>query len=88
MKYYLFYRENNDFTDILNDSSVKSNQKVILSWRSHLLLGFTPTVKDSDLNIILLRYSDDIRKLSDYDRTPVPYVDYIPKKTLYLRITT
>lgn len=80
MKYYNFYRESNDFTDILNDMNIKSNICVKMTWSNHLLIGLKYNVDDSILGYIVLKYGDDIVKLTDRDYSPKPYVDYIPLK--------
>lgn len=80
MKYYTFYREQGDFTDILNDINVKSNICVKIQWRYHLLVGFKTNVQESVLGYIVLKYGDEMKALSNRDYTPKPNVDYIPLK--------
>lgn len=77
MIYYTFRRESNDFTDILSDVSVKSAITMKMSWDRHLMLGFYDA-DDSLKGYIVLKYGDDITKLTDKDYTPVPNIDYVP----------
>ena len=80
MKYYTFYRESNDFTDILTDPNVKSNICTKMQWKNQLLIGFKYGVDDSVLGFIVLKYGDAMVPLTNKDYTPKPNIDYIPKK--------
>lgn len=80
MKYYTFYRESNDFTDILNDLSIKKEIDVKIMWRNHLLIGLHYNVTDQLLGYIVLKYGEDITKLTTKDYSPVANIDYTPKK--------
>ena len=82
MKYYTFYRESNDFSDILNDPNVKTNICTKIKFKNHLLIGFKNTVDESVLGFIVLKYSDDMVNLANKDYTPIPNVDYKPIKTV------
>ena len=81
MKYYTFYRENNDFKDILNDPLVKKIADTKIRWYQYLTVGIqdTPTNSQS-FSLITLKYGDDMKQPDFADFTPVPGVDYIPKK--------
>ena len=81
MKYFVFYDEQNNFNDILNDSCVKKNVTFQFQWSQHLLLSFNKKAKEADLNLIVLKYGDTMKKLDIPDRSPIPFVDYIPIKT-------
>ena len=80
MKYYTFYRESNDFTDILNDLSIKKEIDVKIMWRNHLLIGLHYNVTDQLLGYIVLKYGEDITKLTTKDYSPAANIDYTPKK--------
>lgn len=80
MKYYTFYRESNDFNDILIDPNIKSNTSTKIQWRNHLLIGFKHNVQDSILGLIVLKYGEDMINLSAKDYTPKPNIDYVPIK--------
>lgn len=81
MKYITFYRENNKFEDILKDVTVKPSIGTKIQWLQHLMLGIDESTKnDHILSYISLKYGDDIAKSTIKDFTPIPYVDYTPKK--------
>jgi hypothetical protein len=82
MKYYTFYRENNVFTDIENDTIVKKFADVKIKWYQHYMIGISTFIKDSDqyLSLLTLKYGDDMIQSTCKDYSPVPGVDYVPKK--------
>ena len=82
MKYYTFYRENNVFTDIENDAVVKKFADTKIRWYQHYMIGISTFIKDSDqyLSILTLKYGEDMIQSVTKDYSPVPGVDYIPKK--------
>jgi hypothetical protein len=80
MKHYTFYRESNDFSDILNDGSLKKFIDTKIKWSNHLLIGLNYEVTDQILGYIVLKYGDDITQLTTNDYTPRPNVDYLPKR--------
>lgn len=43
MKYYTFYRENNNFVDILTDINIKKVVDLKISWLRHLMNWYTTT---------------------------------------------
>lgn len=77
MIHYTFFRESNDFNDILSDISLKKHIHLKLSWYQHLLIAFE-NIDDSIRGYIMLKYGDEVTKLTDKDYTPVPNVDYKP----------
>jgi hypothetical protein len=82
MKYYTFYRENNEFTDIENDAIVKKFADTKIRWYQHFMVGISTYIKDSDhyLSLLTLKYGDDMIQSVCKDHSPVPGVDYVPKK--------
>jgi hypothetical protein len=78
MKYYTFYRESNDFTDILNDTSIKSKIDMKISWKNHLIIGLPYDISDQVLGYLVLKYGEDITNLTAKDYTPIPNIDYVP----------
>jgi hypothetical protein len=80
MKYFTFYRESNNFDDILTD--VKKNAKLQIKWGNHLLLGISEVKTDSICSIITLKYGDDMVNGLTKDFTPKPNIDYIPKRNV------
>lgn len=80
MKYYTFYRENNNFDDILQDTNIKKIIKFKIIWYQHLMIGIGNNGNDRHYSYITLKYGEDIKLPDVMDRTPIPNVDYIPKK--------
>lgn len=81
MKYYTFYRESNNFTDILTDANIKRSVKTKMSWLNHLLLGFSEEKNNENIfGYVVLKYGEDITNLVEKDYTPMPNIDYIPKR--------
>jgi hypothetical protein len=84
MKNFLFYRESNDFTDILTDANIKKNIKTKISFSQYLILGFNNYDKNVDkiVSYIMLKYVEDVADFTDVipDRTPIPYKDYVPER--------
>jgi hypothetical protein len=80
MKYYIFYRENNDFNDILTDTSLKKVVSERISWDGYLQIGISTWQKNVDqiFSYITLKYGDDIRTDLTKDYSPKPYIDYLP----------
>jgi hypothetical protein len=81
MKHYTFYREDNNFTDILNDVSIKKLIDEKIQWYQWLTIGIADTTKNSQsFSLLTLKYGDDMKQDFIKDFSPVPGVDYIPKK--------
>jgi len=81
MKHYTFYREDNNFNDILNDVSIKKLIDEKIRWYQWLTIGIADTEKNSQsFSLITLKYGDDMKQDFIRDFTPVPGLDYIPKK--------
>ena len=80
IKYYTFYRENNKFDDILKDNNIKKVIHLKIKWYQHLMIGINEDGNDRHFSYITLKYGDDMKKLDYKDRTPIPNIDYIPKK--------
>ncbi len=81
MKQYTFYRESNDFKDILNDPILKKSIDQVIVWHQHLMLLLNDNDKEDQLkSYITLKYGDEMRNDLCRDFSPVPGVDYVPKK--------
>lgn len=87
MKKLLFYRESNNFDDILSDINIKKLVRTKITFFQYLIIGFDdykPKVKELDkvLSYIMLKYGEDLREFTDVipDRTPIPYKDYVPER--------
>ena len=76
MKYITFYRETNDFTDILADTNIKKLIDEKVQWNNHLMLGMQ--TDDKVFSYITLKYGDSIRTNIVKDYRPIPNVDYTP----------
>lgn len=77
MKHFTFYRESNNFDDILNDITLKKHIHLKLYWNQYLTIGCSD-ITESIEGYLMLKFGDDLRKLTDKDYTPVPNVDYTP----------
>lgn len=80
MKYYIFYRESDNFDDILKDINLKKFVSERIKWTNYLQIGISQYKKDAEkiFSYITLKYGDDIRTNLTKDYTPKPYIDYIP----------
>jgi hypothetical protein len=90
MKYYTFYRENNNFGDILADPMVKKIADMKISWYCYLLIGISDTPEnEQSFSMITLKYGDDMVNNLTKDFTPIAGVDYVPKKdkTKFTKVT-
>lgn len=81
MKYFIFYREDNNFDDILLDKNIKKCFHYKLSWYQYLILG-TESIKDETQSYLVLKYGDDMKDKSYVfpDRKPKPFIDYEPER--------
>ena len=86
--YLLFYRKDStDFSDICKDKNLKKYILCQQCWHEHMLLRFDDQKDknwDKILSYIMLKYSDELKNLTDVikDFSPVPFVDYYPEKIL------
>jgi hypothetical protein len=82
MKYYTFYRENNNFTDILTDNNIKKVVDMKILWYRHLMIGLKENTNSGTFSYITLKYGDEMIPSITKDYSPVPGVDYVPKKDI------
>ena len=82
MKYYTFYRENNNFDDIENDIIIKKIASTKVRWFQYFMIGIYDygDANSQNFSLITLKYGDDMIHSLTKDYTPVPGVDYVPKK--------
>jgi hypothetical protein len=80
MKYYTFYRENNNFDDILSDNIVKKFAQTKIKWYQYFMIGMSKDGNDQNFSMLTLKYGEDMVNNLTKDFTPIPGVDYIPKK--------
>lgn len=80
MKYYIFYRESNNFADILRDINLKKVISHKVQWDNYLMIGIDKYKKDIGriFSYITLKYGDEIRNKLTKDYRPIPNVDYTP----------
>lgn len=79
-QYFNFYRESNNFDDILNDKNIKKLINSKTKWSNHLRISVSNS--DSVYSYIILKYGDDlIYKNLTKDFTPIPNRDYVAKKS-------
>ena len=79
MKYYTFYRENNNFDDILTDTIIKKIIDERFRWYQYLIIGMNDKHEQS-FSYITLKYGDEMKQELVRDFSPVPGVDYVPKR--------
>lgn len=79
MKYYIFYREDSNFDDILQDSNIKKLFEFKIRYSQHLMLGGEEVPEDIQ-SYIMLKYGEDIKDKKDIfiDRKPNAFIDYTP----------
>ena len=80
MKYYTFYRENNNFDDIEKDNIVKKFAETKIKWYQHFMIGMKKDGNDQNFSMLTLKYGEDMVNNLTKDFTPIAGVDYIPKK--------
>lgn len=83
MKFIYFFKEDNDFTDILSDSVLKKEIDTKIKWYQHLILGFDDELSDKIKGYIVIKYGENIRTDLIKDYRPIPYKDYFPKKSRF-----
>ena len=79
MKYYTFYRENNNFDDILNDQIIKKIIDEKMRWYQYLIIGMNDK-HEQTFSYITLKYGDEMKQELVKDFSPIPGIDYIPKR--------
>jgi len=80
MKYYIFYRESNNFDDILKDTTLKKFVSEKTRWVNYLQIGINEYKKNADtiFSYITLKYGEAIRTNLTTDYSPKPNIDYTP----------
>jgi hypothetical protein len=78
---FYFFRESNDFSDILSDPSIKKSIRLKIKTFQHLIISLNEYEENSTTeSYIMLKYGESLTKIVEKDRTPIMYIDYIPKK--------
>jgi hypothetical protein len=78
MIYYTFYNTDNNFSELSDDRVIKTNFKI--TWDQHMMLGFEDDVDEKMLGYIVIKYGEMMCDPINLDRTPIPGVDYFPKR--------
>ena len=79
-KFYTFKRESDNFDDILTDETLKRKIRKKLMWGRDLMIGLSHKTDDSTIGYLVLKYGEHIVNPINKDYTPIPNVDYIPKR--------
>lgn len=81
MKYFTFNRSSSDFTDITKDPTLKKVIDLKIAWSEHLIIGIQDSAANQSIfSYITIKYGDDLAFDIVKDFSPVPGVDYTPKK--------
>lgn len=88
MKYYVFNRTSNDFSDILTDPSLKNKIFSKIKLPNRLLLGVSSRKTEELDTYLRIKYNGEISDLGQHvkDLSPVPHVDYIPRRPMEKKI--
>jgi hypothetical protein len=78
MKYYTFYRENNNFDDIISDNIVKKYAEQKFKWYQYFMIGMRKDGNDQNFSMLTLKYGEDMVNNLTKDFTHIAGVDYIP----------
>ena len=81
-KFYTFYRANNDFSDMLTDVNIKKVIDTKITWWQHLMIGIEESKNSGTFSYITLKYGDEMIPSLTKDFSPIPGVDYVPKKDI------
>jgi hypothetical protein len=79
MKYFTFARESNKFDDILKDATIKKAIRTKILFRNHLIIGIDLGQGQTE-SYITLKYGEDLINDLIKDFSPIPNVDYVPKR--------
>lgn len=82
MKYYIFKREDDDFSEMLNDSTLKPLLEFKIKFEKHLILGSDYSIDDKLSSYITLKYGDMIISNTNIfiDLKPKMHIDYTPDR--------
>jgi hypothetical protein len=78
-KQYFFNSSTDDFTELLNDKTLKKFFGHKLKYNNHICIEFVNNFSDKEDGYLLLKYGDMIvDPITDF--SPIPNVDYIVKR--------
>jgi hypothetical protein len=90
MKYFTFYRENNNFKEMLTDPALKKIIRTQIQWSQHLMIGLDELNDKTahTISYLVIKYGDDLTNNLAKDFTPVSGVDYAPddSKNKYTKV--
>lgn len=75
MKQFIFYRGDNDFTDLLAEKCI-NKADIKLFYTQHVIIA--GDFKEEEIGYLLLKYGEEMVNPIP-DLSPVPYVDYTPQ---------
>jgi len=84
----IFYRESNNFDDILKDKNIKGYLRTKLKFNEHLIIELDENKKDHNkiLSYIGIKYGDSIKtKPITSDYIPKIGIDYVSKVPEHLK---
>lgn len=79
--FFYFFRESNNFDDIMTDVSIKKHIKTQILCFQYLILGVTD-IDDKIQSYIMIKYGEDTISLTEKDYSPIPNIDYLPKRPI------
>ena len=62
------------------NNNIKKVVDMKISWSKHLMIGMQTTTNSGTFSYITLKYGDEMIPSLTKDYSPVPVVDYVPKK--------
>ena len=82
MNYYIFKNENNDFSEMLNDKTLKPLLGFKIKFKDHLILGSYDDIDEKLSSYITLKYGDLMVSKNDMfiDYSPKIHIDYTPDR--------
>lgn len=80
MNIYYFYRDSDNFDDIIKDIVIKNLIRTKIRVKNYLILELIDQSDSKIEGYITIKYGDSFTQLSDKDYTPIPNVDYVPKR--------
>lgn len=78
MNYYIFKKEDNDFSEMLSDKTLKPLFNFKIKFKDHLILGSYDDVNEKLSSYITLKYGDMMVSKNNVfiNRTPKAGIDY------------
>lgn len=82
MNYYIFKKEDDDFSEMLSDNTLKPLLKFIIKFHQHLILSSYDDFNEKLSSYITLKYGDYIVNKYDMfiDNSPKMHLDYTPDR--------